>query len=332
MMMKIETNASHDNTPEERSPRSPIVVPAQYENFARSFSYKNAQGLFLGNVSSERESLQRAQFCQTRHMAKTLHNNGNEALEPTAVALNRTKQAAKDFFTLSYQLLSENNLQFPLAGFNKCLGMVVVPTKKLVLIATSQDKNPVNDELLRSNLVDFIGQLNQKTTKWVFELVALPTKAQYLMPRTLFMSAPHMAPQECVEPHTRCVEVALMAALCKAGRTLQFTSSETGIIAFGGTLWASSEDNLAIPHFEGADRNKKYTLPDQQLEVILSDTVRGWIDIWKPCDGHCKIYKYEMLAIGAAGGPATSFTEPRAEQRPRINSATAGSSSASATR
>jgi len=293
--------------------RSPFIVPMQYERYARSFSSKNNEGTFLGRTPHV-DKTNRRQYSQICRVAKTEFLKGEEALEPTPQALERTKQAAKDFFLLSYQLLETHNMQFPLAGRNKCLGMVAVPTKNLVMIAISQDKNPTNDELLRNEMVNFLNQINATTTDWTFELACIPTKAQYLMPRTISMRNPQAAPESSVKPHTRCVEVALMAALCKAGRTRSFTSADTGIIAFGGTLWASSEGAEAIPYFNGVTRNRKYITQDP-LEVVISESLSGWVDIWEPCPEHCRIYKYEMLAIGAAGGFSSSFFEPRSEGR-----------------
>ena len=299
--------------------RSPLIVPKDLECFAHSFDYKNAHGLFLGNISTENESNQRAQFSQTRSMAKLLLGQGKSALEPTEEALEKTKRAAKAFFALSYKMITEKNTKFPLAGCNKCLGMVVLPTTSIVTIAISQDKDPRKDILLRQSMAHFLNELNETTKEWTFELAYIPTKAQYLMPRTLFMRTPHTAPQEWVSPHTRCIEVALMSALNKAGLFIKFTSADIGTMAYGGTLWASPDGADAIPPFEGALRNIKYRVKTP-LEVKLTDSMSGWIDIWEPCDEHCKQYKYEMLAIGAAGGPATSFMEPRAEwEAPKKN-------------
>jgi len=158
-------------------------------------------------------------------------------------------------------------------------------------------------------------QINRLNNNWVFELACIPTKSQYMMPRTLFMRTIHPAPNERVKPHTRCVEVALMVALCKIGRHVKFTPEDTGVMAFGGTLWSSPwclTNSAATPHFEGAPRNIKYTTQNP-ISVDLGHGKKGWIDIWDPCQGHCKIYRQEMLAIGASGGPATSFAEPRSE-------------------
>lgn len=320
---KKKLNSLHVNTlPDQdlsipasstRSLRSPFKVPIQYERFARSFETKDNEGLFLGR-EPEVSQTNRRQYAQICRVAKTEFLKGSEILEPTPQALERTKLAAKAFFSLSYPLLNKLNMKFPLAGRNKCLGMVAVPTTNLVIIAISQDKSPANDVLLRKEMVIFLNQLNQTTNEWKFELACIPTKAQYLMPRTISMRTPHAASESSVKPHTRCVEVALMAALCKAGRTRSFTSADTGIIAFGGTLWAHSEGAEAIPHFAVNElaRNLKYT-KQHPLEVVISPTLSGWLDIWEPCPEHCKIYKYEMLAIGAAGGFSSSFFEPRSE-------------------
>ena len=280
-------------------------VPMRYKLYAQSFTKKNKDGLFLGRTPPTNGINRCQQYAQICQVANNLFLRGPEALEPTSQALERTKNAAKDFFLLSYHLLNERKMQFPLAGRNKCLGMVVVPGSKLVSIAISQDKNPTNDELLRTTMVAFLEELNRTTEQWIFELACIPTKAQYLMPRTISMRTPQAASELSVKPQTRCVEVALMAALCKAGRTKKFTSADTGLIAFGGTLWASSDSDCStvVPYFgvEGLERNTKYTT-QKPLEVVITESLSGWIDIWDPCPEHCKVYKYEMLAIGAAGG------------------------------
>ncbi len=296
------------------SPRSPFIVPIQLEPFAESFRAKNAEGDFLGRAPLTDNAHHRRQYGQIRRVARFNFSQGVEALEPSPEALERTQEAAKAFFQLSYLLLEHQKSLFPLAGRNKCLGMVAVPNTKLAIIAISQDKDPSKDERLRHDMVVFLRQLNRTSKEWIFELACIPTKAQYLMPRTLSMRAPHPAPDASVKPHTRCVEVALMAALCKAGRTINFTATDTGIIAFGGTLWASQAvGKVAIPHFEGmTKRNDKY-LERPALEVELSSSMKGWVDIWEPCPDHCKIYKYEMLAIGSSGGFSGSFFEPRSE-------------------
>jgi hypothetical protein len=295
--------------------RSPMLVPLLLEPFASSFSAKELNGEFLGATSPSNQTNQRKQFSQIRSLAKVNYQHhliGKTSLDPSPHALERTRQAAKDFFCLSYQLLELEGGEFPLAGRNKCLGMVAVPTTKVVIIAVSQDKQPSKDELLRNNMVEFLKKLNKNSNNWVFELACIPTKAQYLLPRTLSVRKPQAAHPESVKPHTRCVEVALMAALCKAGRTLKFTSEDTGIIAFGGTLWGSKDGNDAIPHFGKIDRNTKHNEPNP-LEVELAPNLIGYIDVWKPCKEHCAIYKYEMLAIGASGGGSSSFFEPRSE-------------------
>ncbi len=317
--LRVETDYDFTEDGDVSVRRSPFQVPLQYETFARSFDNKNNEGLFLGRTPHESRK-NRQQFTQICRVAKAELIKGTEALEPTPQALDRTKTAAKQFFTLSYQLLEKNKGQFPLAGLNKCMGMVAVPTTNLVIIAISQDKNPEDDVQLRKEFVAFLEQLNQSTNDWTFELACIPTQAQYFMPRTISMRTPQAASESSIKPHTRCVEVALMAALCKAGRTKNFTSADTGIIAFGSSLWANPKGDEAIPHFQAKDfeRSTKYT-EQAPLEVVLTPSLSGWIDIWEPCPQHCKIYKYEMLAIGAAGGFSSSFFEPRAEKELKKN-------------
>ena len=311
--LSVDVTLQNDAIDTVNVKRSPFNVSMRYERFAQSFDNKNIQGCFLGRTPAE-SRVSKQQFGQICRVSRSELLKGPEALEPTPAALERTQNAAKNFFALSYQITEEFKIPFPLAGLNKCLGMVAVPSTKLVIIAISQDTNPENDTEVRQNMVNFLSRLNTKTNDWTFELALIPTQAQYFMPRTIAIRTPQAALDSSVEPHTRCVEVALMAALCKAGRTKTFTSADTGIIAFGGALWAHPNGNEAIPHFHAKDfkRSTKYT-EKAPLEVVLTPTLSGWIDIWEPCPQHCKIYKYEMLAIGASGGFSSSFFEPRAE-------------------
>lgn len=315
--------------------RSPLIVPMPFESFAQSFGLKNSMGLFLGRSSDAGETEQRRQYAQIRRVARANLFYGVEALEPTPMALERTKTAAQDFFSLSYQLVNKTKTLFPLAGRNKCLGMVAVPNTQLVIIAISQDKDPSRDIQLRDDMIRFLHKLNRTRSPWRFELACIPTKAQYLMPRTFDIRVPQAASEASVKPHTRCVEVALMAALCKAGRTKSFIAADVAIIAFGGALWATAAGEEAVTYFQGVDRNIKYR-EKPPLEVTLSRTSSAWIDIWEPCPEHCAIYKYEMLAIASAGGFSGSFFEPRAERsllnekhqlekkRPTVDSVLAG--------
>ena len=291
-------------------------IPLSCGKFSESFEEKNGNKEFLGRNSPNANRSDNSQkFNNIRRIAKLLLTN-KEKLNPSQEALERTKQAAKDFFSFSYQLLEREGIaEFPLANCNKCLGMVVIPTnrKNLVTIAISQDKNPINDERLRYDMVQFLDKLNQIQGRWVFELACIPTKAEYLLPRTLFFRNPQPAPTSSVEPHTRCVEVALMAALCKAGRSINFEASDISILAFGGTLWASNTGNETIPGFGSISRNMKYTI-EQPLEIELSNSTVGYIDLWKPCGNHCEKYFYEMLAVANSGGCSSSFFDPRSEQ------------------
>ncbi|MDF1683232.1 MAG: hypothetical protein P1U36_01100 [Legionellaceae bacterium] len=323
--LSIETNLSTDSESESEI-GTPFRMSSRYAMFTKRFEPKLNNGNFLGETSGQRDSEQYCQFIQTSSIARTkfefedqgtfLHGKPSQSIELKTQAVTNTKRAASDFFALAYQALNETNEAFPLAGKNKCLGMVVVPGKTLVLLAISQDKNPTEDVILRQKMVRLLNRINAKEGHaWTFELACIPTKSQYMMPRTLFMRTIHPAPNEWVEPHTRCVEVSLMVALCKTGRHISFNPEDTGVMAFGGTLWSIPwrlKKSNAIPHFEGATRNSKYTT-QPPISVDLGDGTKGWIDIWDPCAGHCKIYRQEMLAIGASGGPATSFTEPRSE-------------------
>lgn len=307
---------------------SPFKISPRLSLFTDRFNTKHDDGEFLGETSTERDSLQYCQFIRTASMARShfnfedkgalAHGRPIQQLEPNQRAIERTKQAASDFFSSAYRILDQNNEQFPLAGKNKCFGMVAVPNSKLVMIAISQDKTPENDLILRRNMVDLLARINQENPNHVFELACIPTKSQYMMPRMLFMRTTHPAPDEWIKPHTRCVEVALMVALCKIRDGI--TPQNSGVMAFGGTLWAMPwrlKNSVAATHFEGAERNIKYTT-QPPISVDLGSGKKGWIDIWDPCKGHCAIYKDRMLAIGASGGPGTSFTEPRSEASLRI--------------
>ena len=326
----VETNLA-PMTSRSSSRESPFKISSQLSLFTDRFNPKNDNGEFLGETSEQRDSLQYCQFIQTSSMARSkfefeekgalVHGRPVQSLEPTPHAIARTKRAVSDFFSLAYHVLDKNNEQFPLAGKNKCLGIVAVPESKLVMIAISQDKNPAADDALRSQMVDLLDRINhEESNTWVFELACIPTKSQYMMPRTLFMRTIHPAPEEWVKPHTRCVEVALMVALNKIRRNI--TPENASVMAFGGTLWAIPwrlENSAAAPHFEGAKRNITY-VTQPSISVDLGHGVKGWVDIWDPCKVHCAIYKDRMNAIGASGGPATSFTEPRSERHlpPRI--------------
>ena len=298
-----------------RGTRSPIVVSGLDEEFAKEFEEKYAQGEFLGELSPIDESLQRGQFARTAAMGRFLFMNRKDELEPKPSALNRTKAAAKQFFSIACQILEASDTPFPLANKNKCLGMVAVPNKRLVIIAISQDKDPTKDEVLRQEMARLLVKINQLSSQtpraFIYKLGCIPTKSQYLMPRTFFGRTEFVASLEHVTPSTRCVEVSLMAALNKCGRFNKFTAQDTGIIAFGGTLWASPDLNNsdAIGSFAGALRNDKYTT-QSPIDVSLPGGRVAYVDIWDPCKAHCEKYKYPMLAIGASGGSATSFLEP----------------------
>jgi hypothetical protein len=340
----VGTNLAPSPSPSRSSSReSPFKISQQLSLFTSRFEPKNDNGEFLGETSNQRDSLQYCQFIQTSSMARSkfqftggstfTHNASAPIQKPSESAIERTKLAASGFFSLAYQVLDKNNEQFPLAGKNKCLGMVAVPGTRnnLVMIAISQDKDPANDVDLRNRMVQLLNQINQTNEDWVFELACIPTKSQYMMPRTLFTRTTHPAPSTSVTPRTSCVEVALMVALNKIGRHVNFTSEDAGVMAFGGTMWTTPwcvKNSTAVPHFEGAERNTKYTTKEP-IFVDLGEGKKGWINRWDPCGNHCELYMQEMLAIGASGGPATSFTEPRSERHlpPRIQEQTAAMAS-----
>jgi len=154
--------------------RSPLNVPTALEPFSKAFHHKFKAGDFLGEDSKANKSRARAQLGWTRSYAKFLMSSKDGSFEPQEEAVNRTVEAAKAFFALSYSILAENCQQFPLAGRNKCIGIVAVPRSKLVLIAISQDRIPANDTVLRRRMLEHINRLNDATSDRVFELVFLP--------------------------------------------------------------------------------------------------------------------------------------------------------------
>lgn len=235
------------------------------------------------------------------YRAKTLLDTGI-SLEPGKEAEALTKQAARDFFTLASKHLDG---LYPLYGFNKCLGVVVVPSSKLVLLAVSQDRKPSKDLPLRTSFLNLIKAINKATEKWVFELVCVPTLSEY---HTLLA----LPSAEKVKPNRRCIEAALMVALCKVGRFRSFTPQEVSVIAFGGHLWATQKGDEPVEGFGGIARNRKHT--GEQLKVKNF----GWIDVWNPCSIHCAHYLNAMRAVGASGSSIGAFTGPRGEWNPHI--------------
>lgn len=287
-----------------------IQFPIDLGLFAHSFEEKIKTGLLLGSASEQMTPIVQGELKRVRTVAKTLYLS----MSPTKPeAIDETKRAAAHFFSLADRQLVQSGAKYPLAGKNKCLGMAVVPNTKLVLMAISQDKSPENDIELRQNMMKLIASVNNISKKWVFELVRVPTQSEYLILRTLSMRTPHQAPKEWIEPQSRCVEVGLMVALCKAGRFKRFNPEDIGVVAMGGTLWDSPKGNIPVAAFGGKfERNFKY-VSTESINVELEGDKIGWIDVWDPCSQHCAIYKNAMLAVSAAGGPATCFTEPRAE-------------------
>lgn len=109
---------------------------------------------------------------------------------------------------------------------------------------------------------------------------------------------------------SRCVEIALMAGLCQAGRFKPFEPQDVCIIPFGASLWTvpfTSNEDTPVACFGNGERNRKYVC----RSLLVNGTV--YFDEWLPCQRHCKIYRNAMLALGAAGGPGTSFLGPRSD-------------------
>ncbi len=314
--------SSMDPSVSVESPFS-LKISERYKNFVRSFEKKSQQGELLGEISPYRNSNQYCQFNQTRLMAKhQLNQMLVQPYTPDPKISARTFQAMKDFFMLSHAYLTEYGGQFPLANRNKCLGFSVVPGRSLVIIAISQDKDPNTDVDLRQNMALHLVHLNSLALEWLeqkrlscrwqFELARIPTQEQYLLPRTLSMRSPHWAHKESVLPRTRCVEVALSVAMCKAQRTCVFSLKDIFFLTVGGVIWGDITKAVPVEHFETKKRNLSYS-SQAPIAIPLSNSTTAYIDVWDPCDEHCKIYMNEMLAVASAGGQATSYSEPRSE-------------------
>ncbi|MDF1757580.1 MAG: hypothetical protein P1U74_04715 [Legionellaceae bacterium] len=282
--------------------------PGSLSLFKRRFNGK-LSGISLRNPNLTNSiSSQAAQIILVRRMA--LFGYKNMTLEPSISAKERTKQAAKDFFALSHELLSETGETFPLADKNKCLGVAVVKGNKRVYIAVSEDSEATRDIQLRNQLVDFLQRLNARSDKWRFELVHTPTATEYVLPRTLRMETSRPASSKEIGPRMRCVEVQLMAALNKVRRTIKYNPTDTAMVAFSGTLWANESGLGGAANFGNVKRSTKY-IEGPSLEVTLHDNTKGYLDVWAPCEEHCAIYYREMLAIAAAD---EHLYGPRAEE------------------
>lgn len=289
-----------------------LHVPGSLTRFASGFHSKQLRGELLGSRCEQSADIVKSELKRVRCSARHILTVSELPLQQSKSAIEKTKDAVRDFFRTVYCHLSNSKNQFPLAGKNKCFGAAVVPRTNLVLIAVSQDRVPKKDVKLRKQLAGLITEINTLTDRWTFELVCVPTKEEYLILRTLRMRSPRCSTAEEINPHTRCVEVALMVALCKTGRFRHFKPEDVGIMAFGGTLWTDKNGNTAVEGFAGAARNRKYC-KQQPFTFRLHNNAAACLDIWEPCGQHCSIYYQDILAISAAGGPATNFTEPRSQ-------------------
>jgi len=296
-----------------------LHLPGSLTRFANGFHGKHVRGEFLGSPCDQSAIIVKAELRRVRCIARYILAFSELPLQQSESAVERTKGATRDFFRTVHYYLSISKKQFPLAGKNKCFGAAVVPHTNLVLIAVSQDRVPEKDVKLRKQMEELIAVINVLIDRWTFELVCVPTKEEYLILRTLRMRSPRCSTAEEINPHTRCVEVALMVALCKAGRFKSFKPEEVGIMAFGATLWTDGNGNTAVEGFAGAARNRKYCKQQPFIFCLHNHDVLACLDIWDPCGQHCSIYYQDMLAISAAGGPATNFTEPRSQLFFEIN-------------
>ena len=178
---KSDESATLDSLVYSLSParENPITMPEKWSRFKSRFQQKNNDGELLGYEPVSWSSTVCCQLVTVRMMSKhTLF--ASPITEPSAKSLQRTKEAAVAFYSSAYQQLEASGEIFPLAGQNKCLGMVAVPRSRLVMIAISQDSDPDQDILLRIQMVKLLEQINQRGGPWTYELASIPTKAQYL--------------------------------------------------------------------------------------------------------------------------------------------------------
>ena len=205
----------------------------------------------------------------------------------------------------------ETGRDFPLANKNKCLGIATIRNNKSVFIAVSEDRDAREDIQTRARLISIIKDINNRTSKWRFELVRTPLPMEFLLPRSLRMETSRPASDKEIQPRMRCVEVQLMVALNKVRRTIKYSMQDVAMLALGGTLWASSNANksVAVDYFGRVKRNSSYT-KEPALELDLFNGDKAYIDVWEPCEEHCKVYYNEMLAVIAAD---EHFYGPRAD-------------------
>jgi len=136
----------------------------------------------------------------------------------------------------------------------------------------------------------------------------------------------HGIEPDLIEYRTRCVEVALMVALNKCGRTISFKPNEISMEAFSGGLWEEpiTKDMIldksliilnsetlgqGVPKFLGEKRNAKYTV-EPSIPVSLMGGGTGYLDYWGPCHLHCQQMLKNMRVISNAGGAGSSFAGP----------------------
>lgn len=290
--------------------RNPFKMPAPLLRFSKS--YQNAQTDFSQLRSSEQNpQVMRQELRQVRAMAKVIYAQGPRLA--SFKALERTENAAKFFFAQAYHLVSSGAMKaYPLEGLNKCIAFFALPKSKLVFVAISEDKLPTKDVEVRQALLRMMTLLNTHTAPYRFELVARPTKEQYLLLRTLNMRHDGVATREIVEPRFRCSEVALMIAACKIGRFKPLTLDDIGVIPFGSGLWHAQMGDEPIQGFSASFRNMKYK-KKKPLKIPIGIDSHAYLDVWEACPEHCAKFYHQMRAISASGTSATTFNEPRAE-------------------
>tara|TARA_R110002110_G_scaffold166602_1_gene367232 strand:+ start:20722 stop:21774 length:1053 start_codon:yes stop_codon:yes gene_type:complete len=312
-----EVNAHED-------PRK-FSVPALFTPFAIFLKNHSEPDRFQGRESLISEQDSKREFKQVRAMAKyILHES--EVLEPSQEAVKRSEHAAKIFYQKAFNLITAQK-PYPLKNHNKCIGFLAIPKSKLVLIAISEDREPLKDIELRKSLCELIQRINQESNTCVFELVVTPTREQYMLLRTLSFFTSKESPDtslkkamvskkeaiDMLTPRTRCAEVALAVAACKIGRSKPLKPSQLGMALFGAGLWEVVEKrDIKFLGFEASKRNKQY-IKSPPLTFYIEDKRKVALDRWDPCENHCALFLNELRALAASGTSSTTFSEPRSE-------------------
>lgn len=284
--------------------------------FFNDFDPRHISGV---NVQSIMDSALPEYYCSLRWAQAQASLLFQQELEPpSSEAIEKTEEAVRQFCQHACRICYGQGKAFPLAGRNKCLGVAVVPNKRLVLLAVSQDKNPETDLGLRKEMLELIKIINQQSQYWKFELASIPTKEEYILVRSIGIRTDRRAHEEEIEPRSRCVEVSLSIALYKTGRFNRFDARDVYMLSLGcGGLWASDNGKTPVVEcWKSDERNTKYmTKPPLALKLEINhEEIPCCIDIWDPCESHCKKFAKAMRALSVAGGRFGSrLLTPRAE-------------------